>query len=94
MSDLTWMYHPKTGPKLFESTEDAVASQKEGYFDTPAKFSEAEKMVPVEDVLKASDAAVKLASENDIDLKTVTGTGADGNITVNDVKAAIAAKAA
>lgn len=37
-------------------------------------------------VLKASDAAMKLAAEKGVDLKLVTGTGADGNITKGDVE--------
>ena len=36
--------------------------------------------------IKASDAAKNLAEENEVDLKDVTGTGADGNITKGDVQ--------
>jgi pyruvate/2-oxoglutarate dehydrogenase complex dihydrolipoamide acyltransferase (E2) component len=39
--------------------------------------------------IKISDAAKKLAEENQIDITTLTGTGNGGSITVNDVKAAI-----
>lgn len=39
-------------------------------------------------VINASDAAVKLAESKGIDLATVVGTGADGKITVGDVKKA------
>ena len=38
----------------------------------------------------ASPAAVELAEENGIDLSTVEGTGANGNITKGDVEKAIA----
>lgn len=41
--------------------------------------------------INASDAAKKLADENGLDLGTVTGTGANGNITKGDVETAIAA---
>lgn len=37
---------------------------------------------------EATDAAEKLAAELNVDLSTVTGTGADGRVTVSDVKAA------
>ena len=39
-----------------------------------------------------SDVVKKLAEENDIDLSTVTGTGANGNIVKADIEAIIAAK--
>ena len=38
----------------------------------------------------ATDAAQKLADEHGLDLSTVDGTGADGNILLDDVKSAIA----
>lgn len=38
----------------------------------------------------ATDAAVKLAAEHDIDLADVVGTGADGRITKGDVEAHLA----
>jgi len=37
-------------------------------------------------ILGASDEAIKLAEEHNIDLKLVTGTGKDGNIKVGDVR--------
>ena len=37
----------------------------------------------------STPAAVKLAHEKGVDLRTITGTGAGGKITVNDVKAAM-----
>lgn len=40
-----------------------------------------------------SEAVAKLAADNGIDLATVAGTGANGNIVKKDVEAAIAAKA-
>lgn len=44
------------------------------------------------DEVKASDAVKAFAAENDIDLATVTGTGANGNIVKKDVEAAIKAR--
>lgn len=41
----------------------------------------------------ATDAAVKLAAEHDIDLADVAGTGADGRITKGDVETHVAALA-
>lgn len=41
---------------------------------------------------KATDAAVRLAEQEGIDLNTVTGTGKDGQITHDDVHAAIEAE--
>lgn len=41
---------------------------------------------------KFSDAALKLAQENDVDLAEVTGTGKDGSIKVDDVQAFIDAR--
>jgi pyruvate/2-oxoglutarate dehydrogenase complex dihydrolipoamide acyltransferase (E2) component len=38
---------------------------------------------------KPSDAVVALAKENNVDLSTVKGTGANGNILIDDVKAVI-----
>lgn len=42
----------------------------------------------------ATDAAQKLADEYDLDISTVTGTGANGSITKPDVEAAIEAATA
>lgn len=44
--------------------------------------------------IKATDAVKAYAAENGIDLATVTGTGAGGNILKGDVKAAIEAREA
>lgn len=41
--------------------------------------------------INATEAAVKLAAENDIDLSALVGTGAEGRITKADVEARIAA---
>lgn len=60
-------------------------------FVAPTEPASREVKTPAPDAPKASAAAQKLAEENGIDLAGVTGTGADGAITVNDVKAAIAA---
>ena len=43
--------------------------------------------IPAPVAVDATDAAEALAEENDIDLSTITGTGANGRITVGDVKA-------
>lgn len=40
----------------------------------------------------ATDAATKLAKENNIDIASIKGTGADGRVTVGDVRDAIDAK--
>src|SRR6266550_4514247 len=42
--------------------------------------------------VEATDAAAELAKKNGIELSDVKGTGAEGRVTVSDVKAAIAAK--
>jgi pyruvate/2-oxoglutarate dehydrogenase complex dihydrolipoamide acyltransferase (E2) component len=42
--------------------------------------------------VEATDAAQRLADENNIDLGSLTGSGADGRVTVNDVRAAIEAR--
>jgi pyruvate/2-oxoglutarate dehydrogenase complex dihydrolipoamide acyltransferase (E2) component len=39
--------------------------------------------------VKATPAAVKLAGEHDIDLGAIEGTGADGGVTVSDVRALV-----
>jgi len=39
--------------------------------------------------VNATDSALAFASENDIDLKDVAGTGAGGRITLGDVKALV-----
>lgn len=49
--------------------------------------------VEVDEQVKASAAATKLAEENGIDLATITGTGKDGAISKPDVQAAIDAAA-
>lgn len=41
------------------------------------------------DEIDATDAAQKLADEHNLDLATITGTGANGRITVDDVKAVL-----
>lgn len=42
--------------------------------------------------MNATDAAVKLAAENELDLADVVGSGADGRITKGDVEARLAAR--
>lgn len=44
--------------------------------------------VPTVQAVDATSAAFKLAAELDVDLFTVTGSGADGRITAGDVKKA------
>ena len=46
-----------------------------------------------DDAPDATDSAVELAREHDIDLSTVTGTGASGRITKKDVQSAVDASA-
>ncbi len=83
-----WLYSAD-GAKIFEKGEEIPV----GYFDTPVEVEETETFT-VDEVLSASDAAIKLASENDVELENVTGTGKDGNITKGDVEAYIEAQAA
>lgn len=44
---------------------------------------------PPSPAVEATDAAATLADESGIDLATVKGTGANGRITVNDVRALV-----
>lgn len=44
--------------------------------------------------VKATEAAQRLAEESGIDLASIEGTGADGNVKVEDVEEAIAAREA
>lgn len=55
--------------------------------DQPADSADA---TPAE--VDATDAAQKLADDNDIDISTLTGSGAEGRVLVSDVQAAIDAK--
>lgn len=45
----------------------------------------------IDSEVKATDAARALAQENDLDLALIAPTGKDGQVTLNDVKAAIRA---
>lgn len=47
---------------------------------------------PAAGEVDATDAAAKLAEDEGIDLRTVTGSGEDGRITIGDVREAVAAK--
>ena len=71
-------------------------ARKNDHRDEDGKFTEApeEEGKEGEEVKQpdVSVSALKLAEENGIDLKTVTGTGAEGKITKPDVQAAIEAK--
>ena len=62
------------------SEEDKVVARTLGLIDAEDKYTLAQ-------ILKASDAAIKLAEEEGVDLKLVTGTGKDGNVTKGDVEA-------
>lgn len=57
----------------------------DGKFVSPDSESESDGEGEIVEI-EASDAAVKLAAEHGIDLATVTGTGANGNITKGDVQ--------
>lgn len=65
------------------SDEDKALARTLELIDDEGKYT-------LEQILKASDAAMKLADEAGIDLKLVTGTGANGNITKGDVEKYIA----
>lgn len=56
-----------------------------------ARIVSAQATEPQSDGPKATEAARKLAEENGIDLATVEGTGADGQITKGDVEARLSA---
>lgn len=58
-----------------------------GIVTVDEEFAAARGWEPVE--VDATDGAKQLAKENNIDLATVTGTGADGRITKADVEKAI-----
>lgn len=58
--------------------------QWSGQSSTPAAVAPAAPAGP-----DATDAARELAAEHEIDLETVTGTGADGRITKDDVQAVV-----
>lgn len=68
------------------ANEEAAAAATDDTAGTDDTASEA----PVAEV-QATGAAEKLAAESGIDLATIEGTGAEGRITVGDVKAAVAA---
>jgi len=82
------LYAQKTGEDARVSMWDGVSDE-----DITARIEELEAMDDAEPQVQASDVVKAYAAENDIDLATVTGTGANGNIIKKDVEAAIAAKA-
>jgi pyruvate/2-oxoglutarate dehydrogenase complex dihydrolipoamide acyltransferase (E2) component len=61
-----------------------------------ARFIEEEKLISVDEAAdpKATDAASELARKEGIELTAVSATGADGSITVDDVKQAVASREA
>lgn len=61
--------------------------------DVKEAKKEAEQIIANATAPKVSDAVKALAEEHGIDLSTITGTGANGNIVKADIEAAIAAKA-
>lgn len=67
---------------------------EDGWADTPADAKEAElpNSPDAPAGIKATDKAVELALAEGVDLATVEGTGAGGNIKVSDVLAAIKAR--
>lgn len=76
------------------AVDSAAAAKKaadQALVDAKAQESDAEADTTADNV-NASDAAVTLAKDNNIDLATLTGTGAGGKIIVSDVQAAIDAK--
>lgn len=58
----------------------------------PAPVQEIPEAFPGADPVDATKAAQDLAAEEGIDLNAVTGTGADGRITLNDVRKAVKEK--
>ncbi|MGI8648784.1 MAG: E3 binding domain-containing protein, partial [Rubrobacter sp.] len=70
-----------------EATDDeAPAAQPEPAVETPAETSSETPTETTE--AKATDAAEERAGELDVDLSSIEGTGADENITVEDVEKA------
>jgi len=82
------LHAQKTGEDAPVSMWDGVSDE-----DITARIEELEAMDDAEPQVQASDVVKAYAAENNIDLATVTGTGANGNIIKKDVEAAIAAKA-
>lgn len=64
--------------------DEAAATQAEPAEETPAETSPE----TTTETTKATDAAEERAGELDIDLSSIEGTGAEGNITVEDVEKA------
>lgn len=79
-----------------QESDDVVpqSEELEGDIGEPVELEPAEEGEEGEDGPDATDAARQLAEENDVDLSEVEGTGADGRITVGDVKNAISAEQA
>lgn len=66
--------------------EPPAAPEGEGEPTVREDFAPVIHEQPTEPV-EATDAAKALAAENNIDLATITGTGAGGRVTQDDVKA-------
>jgi pyruvate/2-oxoglutarate dehydrogenase complex dihydrolipoamide acyltransferase (E2) component len=69
-----------------EETEPAAADDEGGSGADP------NNEVAGQTEVEATASAVKLANEMDVDLRTVTGTGDEGRIVLDDVRKAVAAK--
>ena len=82
----------ETAPKaeVEESEEPATTDEPPSEEGEPAE----EKSGQGDTTLRMSPLARKLAHDNDIDVKTLTGTGPEGRIIRADIEAAIAAKGA
>ena len=58
----------------------------------PAPIAEIPEAFPAKEAVNATQSALDLAAEEGIDLSTVAGTGAEGRITLNDVRKAVKEK--
>lgn len=76
-----------TGPARWPETSTGKRSVQAARPGTPA----ASAPDPVAEGPDATDAAKALAAEHGIDLASVTGTGAEGRITKDDVASVVAA---
>ena len=88
----TLMQHPgQVGPKggvLYKVVSNrALAAHRRAKWETVTKPKPAPQEAEKAPEVSISAAAQKLADENGIDLSTVKGTGAGGNITKSDVEA-------
>lgn len=94
MSKVEFVY-VKGGKKVMMARRYAETLTKLGhgtYQDKMLTAGTPAKATPAEDEPRASEAVVKFAEENGVDIDKVVGTGRDGRIKKSDVEAVIAAQ--